>query len=501
MDRGYRIVEEKITRKNHIIILVICALFSIFYYGLGFRINYQPDIYGRLDVPYNYYINLITSSDSRILTSILWCMLRWMPFSIYYYVALILSMGLMTIATWKWAIFLSSKISEKNSINNIHTIFTSLTSCITIANLFSSEYFLYTDLMVNSTLCIFLCVEASICFIKYIENKRNKFPWKAAIFLFFIPFFYEIYGALFIILTIPFILFISKSFSSFIKNQLLAGILYSAGMLAKTIYTMAIVHNDRATFDQKTLISAVEEYAPQGSSPQQFFLSRVTFGMWGYMILCLVISIVLIYIVIKSRQSFEIIKGLYIVIVASIVSFIPFITRLTDNYRPRIYYPIGSLFGVLIVYGILKGFIQIDKITIIGKICITSIVVMALIQWFSFLQMYTDAYITNYEDKYISQMIEQSIKRYEKENHQEIKYISFYDDAERTKYSIIGWCLTQRAYSSWGNLDALNFYMGEDYKTGETDMNIANYFIERNWNVFSEEQIIFKGNTAHICMY
>ena len=248
-------------------------------------------------------------------------------------------------------------------------------------------------------------------------------------------------------------------------------------------------------------MGATVEYAPKGTSLQQFFLSRVTFGMWGYVLACFVIGCLLIYVVIKKHEYIEILKGIYIVSVAVIASFLPFIMKLSDDYKPRLYYPIGSLFGVLIIYGILKGFIQIDKVTIIGKICVVSIVLMTLIQWFSFLQMYTDAYITNYEDKYISQMIGQCIEKYEMENNQEIKYISFYDDAIRTKYSIIGWCLTQRAYSSWGNLDALNFYLGEEYKAGEIDMNIADYFIKKNWDVFSEEQIIFKGDTAHICMY
>ena len=175
---------------------------------------------------------------------------------------------------------------------------------------------------------------------------------------------------------------------------------------------------------------------------------------------------------------------------------------MTDDYKPRIYYVLGTLFGVLVLYGLIKGYILIGY-SMQSIICLCLVVIMILIQYVNFSDIARERYITNYEDKYISEMIEYVIEEHEKETNDLIGKVVFYQDARKTKYiRNEGWCLSMRAYGvEWGNISCLNFYLNGQYQVGRPDENVAKQFALRDWNEFSIEQIVFSGDTAHICRY
>lgn len=481
-------------------VLIICLIYTIVFYGIGYRVNYQPDIYTRVNAPHSYYTNLLkTDVGGRIVSDLIWWILRWGNFKFYYYLALFLAIVIMTTACYRYGLFLIRKLNYENGNLKIVIIITIL-SCITIENIFSAEYLIYADGMVDSTLGIFLSVEATMLFASFLNTGGKSKLCKAGALLLIVSFIYEIFPSVFLIMTLPFIMLYSSSILCFLKNQLFAGALYLAGILPKTVYTTFIIDSSRAKFDQNSFSDSVVEYLPSGKTSSQFILSRITFGMWGYAIVCLFIGMSLLVVVVRRKQYLEVIKGIYISMVTVAVALIPFILRLSSDYKPRIYYPLGMLFGVLITYGIMIKAFNLNS-NMDTSVCTIVIAAYMVIQWFSFLQMYTDCYITNYEDQYISRMIGECIDNYEKESGDAIKYVTFYDDSERTKYCINGWNLTKRAYSSWGSLSALNYWLKKDYLPGYVDKELTEYYIEQNWDVFSEDQITFKGDTAHICMY
>lgn len=499
--------DHKITDINSkkLIIFTVIAGFTILNYGLGFRINYQPDVYLRVNVAHEYYTEQIVGiSDGRFLNLIIMWILRWLPFRIYYYVALVLGMTLISLASGCYVVELIHNIEYalRCRITNINTIVLSLLCCVTIENVFSSEYFLYIDSTVGWTLAIYLSVRAAVLMIRYLRLNRVNNLFTASMLAVLVPFIYEPISSVFIILTIPFILLHSLSVVEFFKNQIIAGLIYIFGIMTRTVYIRVIEHNKRAQFDAKSFAESVESYSlPTGRSPKQFLLDRITLGMWGYVILCLVVGLLFLFWAIRNKQYVEIIKFVYICCLVIIAGLLPFIAKLTNDYKPRIYYPLGMLFGIMVIYGVLRNSFPVFSIIDTKNVYIAMIVALFFIQWFSFLQMYTDCYTTNYEDQYISRMIDECIKKYENAHNRKIEFVTFYDDAVRTKYCRVGWCLTQRAYSSWGNLSALNYWTGKNYKQGSIDNDLADYYINRNWDTFSEDQISFIDDTAHICMY
>ncbi len=491
-----------ISRNKTIVIAGVCFLFSFLFYGLGFRVNYQPDIYGRVAATSKDLAGIIVNRDGRILNMLIMFALHRISFEFFYYASLVISMVLITISTYRFATFLvwTLERKQKNGFRTSHIILISIISCITIANMFSAEFFLYIDMTVAFTLAILLSVEASVRYNFALLERGAIRCYSALLFLLPVSFLYETISTLFIALTVPFIMYSAESFSDYLKKQIVAGVYYSLPLLIKTAFTRLYIVSDRGNFDQPSLLETVRAYTPNGDSPDIYIVERITFGMVGYVLLSLLVICMLVFFVIRSKRYIELIKGIYIAFVICLSGLVPYVLRLTNDYKPRIYYPLGAFIGVFVVYGFLIGgfdAFRIRKINILFSV----ITVFVGIQWLSFLQMYVDCYITNYEDKYISEMIGEVIDKYENETGNEVSKAVFYEDAHKTKYSNIGWCLTQRAFSGWTETQTLNYYLNTNFVTGEYKDSLAEQFSTKDWDTFSSDQIVIIGDTAHICGY
>ncbi len=501
---GYPNIDNRFV-VNKKIVFGICLVFSFFLFGLGFRIVYQPDIYGRVSaVTGEALLKTLSNGDGRCLTYIILLLFHRGSFVFFYYLSLITGILLVSLATFRFAVLLITEFEscKGTEYKTVQIVFVSLLACITIANLFSSEFFLYIDMTIAFTLGILCSTEAAVRFIRSCSQNMIRFNPVILIMLLIEVFLYETISSLFVVITLPFIVYYAVSFIDFIKKQVMAGVYYSIPLLAKTYFTKLIVNSSRAQLDKPSFTESAEFYAPKSSTPKAFIIDRIAFGMWGYAGLCVVVISLILVFVIVYKKYMEILKGIYMVTVISVVSLFPFLLRLTNDYKPRIYYPLGAMFGVICIYGVLIGAFNLpSEKKAVKRVFVTSVVGMVCIQWLSFVQMYDEAYITNYEDKYISEMIGACIDKYEEESGNKIEYVVFYDDSTRTKYSVKGWCLTQRGYSAWNERSVLNMYLKRDYKNGMTDNNLADYFHERDWDIFSPDQVVFIEDTAHICKY
>lgn len=55
--------------------------------------------------------------------------------------------------------------------------------------------------------------------------------------------------------------------------------------------------------------------------------------------------------------------------------------------------------------------------------------------------------------------------------------------------------------TSWSDVNAIKYYTQKDYFRSEPDPYYQDYFKEKDWKVFSEEQLIFDEDTLHLCVY
>ncbi len=262
--KGSNEIISKIDRRK---LFVFCLSFSVIFFGLGFRIIYQPDIYERVAVKGSELATTIfTDGDGRTLNMVLMSLLHMESFSFLYYTSLISSIIIISFTTYKYGVFLVCQLEEHSRTNSITTYqlgFISAISCITIANICSAAFFLYIDMTVSFVAAIFLSVEASILFIQSLPKISLKQTSLIFTCLLMVAFLYETISSLFIVITVPFILYYSKSFIELIKKQIMARLLYAVPLIVKTIYTRVVIKSERANFTQPTFSDAVQLYVPK----------------------------------------------------------------------------------------------------------------------------------------------------------------------------------------------------------------------------------------------
>ena len=127
------------------------------------------------------------------------------------------------------------------------------------------------------------------------------------------------------------------------------------------------------------------------------------------------------------------------------------------------------------------------------------------LKYYNFTKIEIDHYKLNAIDKEISLSIEEKIKKYEKESGNTISKISIYKDKNLTysyKGLFVSGDINVRAYSSdWATKAIVVYYTKRNLQVIENDLNIKESFKEKDWNYFDCEQLIFNGDTLHICCY
>ncbi len=103
--------------------------------------------------------------------------------------------------------------------------------------------------------------------------------------------------------------------------------------------------------------------------------------------------------------------------------------------------------------------------------------------------------------------IQTMIENYERSSGNKISYISICrDSAFQYSYPDIDYVYgdtNTRCFSvDWGTISAINYYTARNYQKKPMDSQIYNqYFADKDWNAFSEEQFVFLGNTLFLCIY
>ena len=114
--------------------------------------------------------------------------------------------------------------------------------------------------------------------------------------------------------------------------------------------------------------------------------------------------------------------------------------------------------------------------------------------------------INNHADEALCERIGQAISAYEEAEGIEVLYVSISHDAKLTKCN--PWVLAigdsnVRAFSKeWSDVTHLNVLLGRNFQKVAVSPSVYNeHFAERDWTKFQDEQLVFEGQTLHICVY
>ena len=163
----------------------------------------------------------------------------------------------------------------------------------------------------------------------------------------------------------------------------------------------------------------------------------------------------------------------------------------------------GSLAGTLLLYLILV--MKADETKVIKDIISIITITLFVINSIYFIRSSSENIATGYIDRNIAKSIIYNIEKYEKENDIKLKKIVVGYDTNPIYYyegQIMLRSTNGRGLATNFTVAPLiEYYRGEKYDWYVSQEEIDERFLEKNWDAYSEEQLVFEGDTLYLCVY
>lgn len=501
--------EIKYTKNNRILFLSSILIFLFF--GINFSIEYATDTYATfMD---NTVWEYMLYENGRIINAfIYWLFYQLSPAPQTVYCISFLCAVTFAIAS----VSLYGHILNLLLNNLYYSVFLSF---FILLNPFSIEYFLYIEkgLFLFSLFCVICAV---LCLNYYLDLRKTRFFFYTLICLWASIFCYQIIIGMFVICALPLLCKKSESWAELFRNSILTASLYALVLSSSYFVTTFGLHSSRIGHSHSILavISDTLQHIISITKDSYYHLPN-NYLLFCYLFLLLTCLFLSLYTNNPIKYFLLITYGFFIVI---LTSFFPFFCGVTSDYACRTVYPYGSIWGIILVIALQSSNISnnsdlnitwsLTKATtknVILKHWIASFLIIVflgiiLTQYCLFQKVFLDRYKVNQTDKYICQMIGESIQIYENNSGKTITTICFYKDKSLT-WGIDGAFqngLLDRAHATgWSNLASINYYLDKQYIKGEPADYYTQYFQNKNWNFFSDEQLFFEENVLHFCVY
>ena len=130
---------------------------------------------------------------------------------------------------------------------------------------------------------------------------------------------------------------------------------------------------------------------------------------------------------------------------------------------------------------------------------------LIIVTWYRFNLIEIAHYNLNYEDKLIAEEIGKEIYNYEQETGVEVKKVAVYKDKNpRFTYKDIftsGDINITAFTTEWSDVNSINYYNNLKLERIEQDEEKIKEFANEDWESFDKEQLIFEGDTLHLCVF
>lgn len=483
---------KKLFNKELFLYLVV----SLIFFGALINKEFAVDTYATFSFSIKEFIRQFISSG-RFLLAFLGAILKFFKISDNnsYFISFAVAIICTGISMYKMYCIIDKDIEDK-WVKKILPI-------LIICNIFSIELFLFIEkgIMIFS---ILMCIYAAENVIKWFENKKISNILIAMIFMLVANFSYQGVVGIFVAVLLIYVLKYSKNIKDFIVNNII--VIFTYGIPAFFDYLSINLFSSGSRVSGSIRIS--ESF--QKICINTINMIKNTYGILPkYFLLALLVFIILliIYEIIINRSKknlcIELAKILYIIIGTIFVTIAPQIVQNTDSiwFVARSTYSYAALFGILILYLFMN--FEIEKNI---KIVVNVVVIVLLVmQLYKFNIIEIDRYKVNEMDYEITKSVIEQIKSYEKENNIEIKNISIYHDRS-IEYTYSGILATgdtniKAYYQDWSVKYIIEYYMKKSFNILEPETEIQKEFEKYDWKNFSEKQLIFKGDTLHLCKY
>ncbi len=375
-------------------------------------------------------------------------------------------------------------------------------SFISVANLYIIEYYMFLE-----KCCFMLAILFNVIAFgkieKALEKGNKRYVLQAIVFVVLSAYTYQGVMPLYIVLGLPFIYKYSDSFKKYLSNLLVLVIPYAVSTVLVMAYFL-ITKSFRGEATETSLVSNIGHvlgafyhflYDSFGLTPK-YLIGVVVFVLLG----------IQIFIVVQTKnEKYRLAHLIIMMIVASATSLATILQGSGWNAM-RVVYPLASIIGMLVVDISMNDLRKTDtrNLRIVIMLCM---LVMMSCQYKSFNKIFIDKNKNDIADQLRVEFIGSEIQKYESANEGvKVKKIAFYYDS-KIKFPFYpglyynGDMVVSLFYTSWSNINGINYYLNSEYEKIDSSDEYARYFMEKNWDSLSVEQMVFDGDTLHLCMY
>lgn len=473
------------------------TLITVLFFGTLIKMEYATDTYVVFE---NSSISMVKHflSSGRFITAIAYITTKVLhlgknaTYLLSYFTAIICT----SIAVYKL-----EKIFNKDIKFGI---ISSITSILIIINLFSIELYLFIEkgILMMSVLFSVLAFEHMV---KHFEGNKKSIIL-VIIYMFLANFAYQGTVGLFVAISLLYIVKHTKDYKSFVMNTIKTALCYGIPALVNYIIVRFVFANARISGSNNIVLSIKKVII----STQDMIISTYNIiPKYLFIVVFIALLFFIVYSIINDKSSKKyklwLLFGIIFVVIGNlVVTVFPQLLQATESiwFVPRSTYTFASLIGILVVYLFMNTTIKAN----FKKVLVIMLIGYMIIQYIGFQNIIRDRYITNYMDSYEIMQIRQKIDFYEKETGNTITKISFYYGDER-KYSYPNLYVDhdtniRAEYPDWSRLNSINYFLSRNLEEVEKSNEIyENYFKDKKWNFYSDEQIILVEDTIHLYIY
>lgn len=496
----------KLNKQNVIKYLIILGITLLFCQNF-LQMHYSSDTYVLYDLGYMEYPSQYFLLDGRLISTLV-CYLAGIiniPIPIY-----IIGMDLVGIILIATAIYMMNKILEKiiKPQKNILKLMLSASCFILILNQFTLEYLLFPE---SAVMC--LGVLLNVIAVKLMMDSPKHKYIKIFFVLLLAVFCYQ--GLLNIFPVLAILVYIVKQIVDkreykikekefFIEMIKLAIIV----IMVLAICIVAIkVGKTLLNSDQDRMMHLVDWEAVmlRGETVIEYLdeLWNKTMHMLPDNINNIILIITFILLILLKTKKEMIMQYVLLIIVSFIICIVPMFLFNT-GICGRVNEPLTMIWGASLIILLAQSTnISEGKRTnfIYGLVIISFIINNIFI-----MQNITEHIASNRVEENMGKTIKYALEKYEKETGNTITKFAYAYDRKPQQYAVgikpIGSLTERKVACSWSISQAINFYC--ERKLEKVRMPIRIYterMIDKDYTEFSEEQLIFEGDTLYMLVY
>ncbi len=497
-----QMIEKKKNNKNQMYTFFVMLMFAVIICSNFFRMHFSQDTYCiNVDYGYDRYIKHFLSIG-RILGAVQMFITKKLniPFET---MVIGSSVSATILLTLSWFILYSYtiKIAKIGENKKKQLLIAGITFSI-IFNFCTFETLVFAEAIVLAF--SILCATLASCI--YTSNLKRKNVY-TAILIFLTILAYQTSTSLFLIITLVFIAFKNKgNIKEILKKSIYVGLIYGVSMILGLLITK-FMGNYLDWVERETTLLTIKEMIQTIFKYLDFIVIKNFYiepKGWNFIVI-IFLTIIFIAQVIKSKEYFHILEYIVLVALCCIIPILPLMAIPIKNQymETRMAMVFGSLAGTLLLYLILV--MKADETKVIKDIISIITITLFVINSIYFIRSSSENIATGYIDRNIAKSIIYNIEKYEKENDIKLKKIVVGYDTNPIYYyegQIMLRSTNGRGLATnFTVVPLIEYYRGEKYDWYVSQEEIDERFLEKNWDAYSEEQLVFEGDTLYLCVY